>query len=113
MGEGGPGGGGVSFLWTPVRNRRDRDRGLGAELYIFDTPARNRLELDTDLSGEPVSSRGEGRGAADQDRVVVSTGRPIRRVKALGRRLEVISRGLGSAQETGRIDPLRCGILPI
>ena len=30
-------------------------RGLGAELYIFDTPARNRLELDTDLSGEPVS----------------------------------------------------------
>ena len=54
MGEGGPGGSGVSFLWTPVRNRRGRDRGLGAELYIFDTPARNRLELDTDLSGESV-----------------------------------------------------------
>ena len=30
-------------------------RLMGAELYIFDTPARNRLELDTDLSGEPVS----------------------------------------------------------
>ena len=26
-------------------------RLMGAELYIFDTPARNRLELDTDLSG--------------------------------------------------------------
>ena len=96
-----------------MRNRRDRDRGRGVEDVQLGTQARNRLELDTDLSGEPVSSRGEGRGAADQDRVVVSTGRPIRRVKALGRRLEVIPRGLGSAQETGRIDPLRCGIPPI
>ena len=31
------------------------DRLTTAELFIFDTPRRNRLELDTDASGEPVS----------------------------------------------------------
>ena len=46
-------------------------RLMGAELYIFDTPARNRLELDTDLSGEPVSWV-----AQDQiDRLIHSPGR--------------------------------------
>ena len=46
-------------------------RLMGAELYIFDTPARNRLELDTDLSGEPVSWV-----AQDQiDRLLHSPGR--------------------------------------
>ena len=45
MGEGGPGGSGVSFLWTPVRNRRGRDRGLGAEQLgiAFARQARQRL----------------------------------------------------------------------
>ena len=46
-------------------------RLMGAELYIFDTPARNRLELDTDLPGEPVSWV-----AQDQiDRLIHSPGR--------------------------------------
>ena len=36
-----------TFDW----NRCSRSSGI----RIFDTPARNRLELDTDLSGEPVS----------------------------------------------------------
>ena len=46
-------------------------RLMVAELYIFDTPARNRLELDTDLSGEPVSWV-----AQDQiDRLIHSPGR--------------------------------------
>ena len=31
------------------------DRLTAAELFIFDTPPRDRLELDTDLSGEPIS----------------------------------------------------------
>ena len=31
------------------------DRLTAAELFIFDTPRRDRLELDTDLSGEPIS----------------------------------------------------------
>ena len=31
------------------------DRLTTAELFIFDAPHRDRLELDTDASGEPVS----------------------------------------------------------
>ena len=31
------------------------DRLTTAELFIFDAPRRDRLELDADLSGEPVS----------------------------------------------------------
>ena len=31
------------------------DRLTAAALFIFDTPRRDRLELDTDLSGEPIS----------------------------------------------------------
>ena len=34
-----------------MRNRRGRDRGLGAELYIFDTPARHveKSSIETPL----------------------------------------------------------------
>ena len=31
------------------------ERLTTAELFVFDAPRRDRLELDTDLSGEPVS----------------------------------------------------------
>ena len=31
------------------------DRLTTAELFLFDAPRRDRLELDTDASGEPVS----------------------------------------------------------
>ena len=30
-------------------------RLTAAEVFVFDAPRRDRLELDTDLSGEPVS----------------------------------------------------------
>ena len=37
-----------------ARSRAD-DRLTTAELFLFDAPRRDRLELDTDASGEPVS----------------------------------------------------------
>ena len=41
----------------PRRAQREPavDRLTTAELFIFDAPRRDRLELDTDASGEPVS----------------------------------------------------------
>ena len=60
------------MLWTVRLTRAQAHRLIGvygysgelesaierlttAELFIFDTPRRDRLELDTDLSGEPIS----------------------------------------------------------
>ena len=31
------------------------ERLTAASLYVFDSPRRDRLELDADLSGEPIS----------------------------------------------------------
>ena len=36
------------------------DRLTAAELFLFDAPRRDRLELDTDASGEPVSWVAQG-----------------------------------------------------
>ena len=78
---------------------------------LFDSPERPvaRRSPRPALSGprrDDWAARRLERGARPAVAPHGASSRPIRR-------LEVIPRGLGSAQETGRIDPLRCGIPPI
>ena len=45
----------AGFLFHLNGARSCRERLTIAELFVFDAPRRHRLELDTDLSAEPVS----------------------------------------------------------